>query len=301
MVSTRAAHLFCYPGGKFYQCAHILDAMPAHDRYIEPFLGSGTVFLAKPRVPYEVINDLDSQVMNFFQALRAQPTELIAQVMATPYSRAEFTLALACDPDLSPLEQARRFFVRQNQGFGGKAHTPGDWGVAHRVSRDQAEQTSRWWTSVSHLAGAVDRLAHAMIECDDAVRVITRYVAGAAPTERTLVYCDPPYVPETRVTTRLYQHEMHLADHERLLECLAATPAMVLLSGYDHPLYQERLAGWQCDRWTTNLNLNGRVGKHKQMPTSQRTECLWRNPAAMAAIRGDGHESSIQRQTRAAR
>ena len=31
-----------------------------------------------------------------------------------------------------------------------------------------------------------------------------------------LIYCDPPYMPETRTSRARYRHEYTVADHERL-------------------------------------------------------------------------------------
>ncbi len=59
-----------------------------------------------------------------------------------------------------------------------------------------------------------------------------------------LVYCDPPYMHETRSHRRLYRCELSDADHARLLDALEALPCSVLLSGYMSPLYARRLAGW---------------------------------------------------------
>jgi len=44
--------------------------------YVEPYAGSAAVLFAKPRVPAEIINDLDGQVVNFFRLLRDHPAEL---------------------------------------------------------------------------------------------------------------------------------------------------------------------------------------------------------------------------------
>jgi SAM-dependent methyltransferase len=65
-------------------------------------------------------------------------------------------------------------------------------------------------------------------------------------TSRDLIYCDPPYLLETRASQRaLYDHEFSDVDHRRLLRCLLASPAMVMVSGYWSQLYADELRGWQ--------------------------------------------------------
>jgi hypothetical protein len=65
-----------------------------------------------------------------------------------------------------------------------------------------------------------------------------------------LLYCDPPYLPETRVKLRLYRHEMSLVDHTRLLQALLRCRCAVAISGYASRLYDDMLAGWRREsRW----------------------------------------------------
>ncbi|UEM41335.1 DNA adenine methylase [Pectobacterium aquaticum] len=72
-------------------------------------------------------------------------------------------------------------------------------------------------------------------------------VSGFAKLGRVLVYCDPPYMPETRTSRARYRYEYTVADHERLLACLMSLPenVSVILSGYPSRLYDETLAGWR--------------------------------------------------------
>ena len=59
-----------------------------------------------------------------------------------------------------------------------------------------------------------------------------------------LIYCDPPYHPETRRMKRYYRHDYTERDHVALLELLLVMPCKIVLSGYRSRLYDERLSGW---------------------------------------------------------
>jgi site-specific DNA-adenine methylase len=59
-----------------------------------------------------------------------------------------------------------------------------------------------------------------------------------------LIYCDPPYLIETRTSKRRYRHEYTRQDHINLLELLKSLPCRVILSGYRSTLYDDLLAGW---------------------------------------------------------
>ncbi len=272
-----------YYGGKSYLAGRIIAAMPPHRRYIEPFFGGGSVFLRKPAAQHEVINDLDHEVMTFWRVVRESPDLLHDLLWATPYSRAEFVAALERDPDASQLEQARRFFIRQNQGFNGMANSPGDWSTGTLITRQHAEVVSKWQTKLSLLRTTAERLREAILECDDVERLLPRYIEPATAHE-TLIYADPPYLHATRSGTTDYAHEMDTDGHVRLLTALTATPAMVLLSGYESELYHDLLPGWSCVHWDMAARSAGKVGNRRHASDPRRTECLWRNPAAMDAL-----------------
>ncbi len=62
---------------------------------------------------------------------------------------------------------------------------------------------------------------------------------------KELVYCDPPYLRETRKKPkRLYRYEYSRKQHEELLEILKSLKCKVMISGYESTLYKESLNGW---------------------------------------------------------
>lgn len=60
-----------------------------------------------------------------------------------------------------------------------------------------------------------------------------------------LVYCDPPYLRDTRKKRgRLYKYEYSVKQHIELLEVIKSLPCKVMISGYKSALYMESLKGW---------------------------------------------------------
>src|SRR5690606_27445667 len=98
---------FAYYGGKTTLADKIVQLLPEHDHYVEPFAGSLAVLLAKPRSAMETVNDLDGDLMTFWRVLRDRPEDLARVCSLTPHSRAEhqaaYDLGVADD-----LERARR-------------------------------------------------------------------------------------------------------------------------------------------------------------------------------------------------
>ena len=76
---------------------------------------------------------------------------------------------------------------------------------------------------------------------DDAINYLNNYRF----TGKELVYCDPPYLRETRKNgERLYKYEYSCEQHSELLEVLKTLSCMVMISGYESTLYKESLKGW---------------------------------------------------------
>jgi len=85
------------------------------------------------------------------------------------------------------------------------------------------------------------------------------------------VYCDPPYLFETRSSKRtIYNNEFGDTDqHKELLSLLLTLPCYVAISGYHSSLYAEMLAGWRTISYQTRTRGGNTV-----------REWLWMNYAA---------------------
>ena len=68
---------FRYAGGKFYARKIILELLPKHSVYIEPFCGGGSIFFAKQKVEKNQLNDLDKELINTYLHIQKNPIELI--------------------------------------------------------------------------------------------------------------------------------------------------------------------------------------------------------------------------------
>ena len=65
-----------YYGGKQKMLGYILPIIPTHILYCEPFFGGGAVFFGKPPSNVEVINDFNTEVVNFYECLKLHFNEL---------------------------------------------------------------------------------------------------------------------------------------------------------------------------------------------------------------------------------
>lgn len=269
-----------YYGGKTRIAPWIVSLMTPHQRYVEPFCGTASVLLAKPKTRFEVVNDRDQHLVNFFRVLRDRPDELERACRLTPYARDEFLGARdSLDEVPDDVERARRWWIRVVQGFN---NAPGAWSTGWSLSsnRGTTEPTSAA-NLVERFESIAERLRTVAIENQDALVLIERFDHPDA-----VVYCDPPYLGSTRSGrerrsgTMDYVHDMTLdEDHTALAEVLGRCSAHVLLSGYSSPLYDDLYAGWDRVETTVVRSAAMRRGLDPASSTKRThtTEVVWSN------------------------
>lgn len=256
-------HAFSYIGGKFFLIPLLITMIPAHACYVEMFGGSGSFLLNKPVSEIEIYNDINSSVVNFFRVLRSQPKKLVKLLGVTPYARDEFAdCKRSHELVKSDLEKARMFYVKSQQSFSGRGN---DWGVS--VTNNHAKVFSN---KTNRLLDVARRLKHVAIENRDFKFIFKHHLKS----NDVFAYLDPPYVHSTRTTTNDYVYEMTDADHEELLELANQSPAKILISGYDNPLYRKHLKGWR--RKKIDVACHSAYSPN-QTEKSRRTEVLWWN------------------------
>jgi DNA adenine methylase len=267
-------------GGKHYLARRIVDLMPPHIHYVEPFFGGGSVLLARdpegePSLwvsPHqgvsEVVNDLNGRLVNFWRVLQGEATfqQFRRIVEAIPLARAEWESAHDHTYRGDPVEDAVAFFVDCRQSLAGRMRgftAP----TRTRTRRRMNGNVSEWLTAVDGLPAVHARLRRVFIENLPALDLIRREDGPG-----TLFYCDPPYLHETRTSPEAYgHHEMTEADHVKLLSVLRDCKGKVMLSGYPSNLYDTELKGWARHDFELPNNAAGGDAKRRM------TECLWCN------------------------
>ena len=262
-----------YHGGKWMLAPWIISHLPPHRCYVEPFGGGGSVLLRKVRTYAEVYNDLDGEIVNLFAVARDRGDELRAAVELTPFARDEFNISYL--PSADPLEQARRTLARGFMGFGSAAACGEVSGFRANSSRSGTTPALDWRNYPAALVLTIQRLQGVVIENRDGLKVMAQHDAP-----ETLHYVDPPYVHSTRSSRtrttdnrKSYRFELTDEQHRDLAGFLRGLKGMVVLSGYPSALYDELFADWKMIERPAHAD-----------GARPRTECLWLNRAAEAAL-----------------
>lgn len=253
---------FAYYGGKQLMAQRLIALMPEHRHYVEPFAGSLSVLLAKPRAQMETVNDLDGDLVAFWRVLRDRPADLERVCWLTPHARSEHAVTRA--PAGDELERARQVWVRLSQGRTGRRSNTG-W--KHRADASGSARGLPDYLAAycERIAPCASRLHGVSLESRPAVEIVRAY--GQHPT--VLLYVDPPYYVNRRRAEGYCVEMQRREQHEELLQALLVCRSSVMLSGYPNDLYDTMLAEWhrvEIKTWT------GQSGSRED-----RTEVVWMN------------------------
>lgn len=249
----------------------IVRLMPQHVHYVEPYFGGGAVLLNKdPMGVSEVVNDIYGRLTNFWKVLQNRETFSKFQriISAMPFSQAEWNERAKSKRKIRKeldVNAAADFFIQCRQSRAGLFK---DFATLsrNRIARNMNEQASAWLNAIEGLPEVHIRLKRVVILQSHALDVIK-----SQDGPNTCFYLDPPYLHQTRISPKVYAHEMNYEGHEKLLDLINQVEGKVLISGYPSKLYQDRLKRWNCK--TFELPNNAAVGKKKR----RMTECVWMN------------------------
>ncbi len=234
----------------------IASMLPAdwHSTYVEPFFGMGGVFRQRAPVRREVLNDVNSRVINWWRVVRDRGPELEHWLKWSParVGRDEFQWAKERLDDPEPTVAAYALTVVLTRSYTSFITNP-TFATVIRAGPLPTEHDVR---------ALAARLKHAELECMDGVDLIETY-CGDDP--QAVIYCDPPY--PTTTTSRKYKAPL---DYQRLSAVLTGLPGRVLISGYgsewDH-------LGW--DRHEKKVWSS--VGANAAELDTHRVEVAWAN------------------------
>ena len=223
-------------GGKYRLCKRIVERIPEHTCYAEPFAGGAWVMLAKPpeMSKVEVLNDINRDVVNLYRVLQHHLEEFIRQFKWALTARAEFERQLRVEPDtLTDIQRAARFYYIQKLAFAGRiSGTPS---FAARLQRPSNLNLLRIEEELSqvHL-----RLARVAVENMNYPEFIKRY-----DRPETFYYIDPPYYG----CEHYYGPGFSRDDFEKLRDMLVEAKSKWLLSINDVEPIRKLFAGYTME------------------------------------------------------
>ncbi len=234
-------------GGKYYLSNSIISIFPTHNQYVEVFGGAGHILVKKKLVKENIYNDKNEGLTNFFNILKSPSKANILKNMLelTPYHECEWTNCKNWSLEVDKIERARMFYtftMMSRSGNGGWSYTLNTDYIRNGISAS----VSKWIGNIeTNLISTSKKLRKIKIYNKDFRRIIPKYDLS-----NTLIYLDPPYIPDSRTYKNGYTHEMSYKDHIDLLKLLLSniTSANIVLSGFDDAKHTYALLeynGWK--------------------------------------------------------
>lgn len=241
-----------YAGGKFYARKLILEHIPFHTVYIEPFAGGASIFFAKSKAMSNQLNDLDKQLINLFTVIRDNPHQLIdflkianSGIIGIPQN---FVKNLSEDKilpahkdlhtffknDFRPknkIEKAGRWFYLNRTTYSGIMNFQNMyWGYGDKYSM----QPHNWPRNILRTS---DKIQGVTLTSSDFEEVIDNAPNGA------LLFIDPPYFNADQ--DKFYNCMFSKEDHFRLERCLYRNrERLFLFVTYDNSEIIRSLYSW---------------------------------------------------------
>lgn len=226
-----------YPGAKNNLASWIDDHLPEqYSLYCEPFCGSAAVYFEKQQADREVLNDVNDDILRFFEGVRDHPDELREWLKKTPYSRKQFRelkeewFIDGERPD-DPVRRAGEYYILMEQGYTGNLEPSS---FSRETPKPNTGLVDTWRNKVDErIDAAAERLRDACIESMDYRECIETY-----DYPETVFYCDPPYF------NRSTDYNAGDFSHEEFADAVRGVDADVVVS-YDElpPAFLELVNG----------------------------------------------------------
>lgn len=243
-----------WAGNKFRVLDRIRAKLPVGGRLIEPFTGSGALFLNTDYRHY-LLGDSNQDLIGLYKALQMEGPAFINECRnlfrpGNNHADAYYRLRAEFNACGDPRQRAALFVYLNRHGWNGlcRYNTDGAFNVPfgkYKHPRFPEEEMRRF----------CDRSRHAEFVHADFDVTIAQAQAG------DVIYCDPPYLPLSKTAnfTAYNGGVFSLNDQQRLVDSLRAAVARgasVLVSNHDTAESRALYAGAHVESFMVQRNIN---------------------------------------------
>lgn len=211
----------------------IIDKMPSHKKYVEPFFGGGHVFWQKGTVSENVINDINGNLINMYRVIADEEMvkDLKQKMRDCVYSRELFDEYLKWynDPNFVFMPKVMRAYIYL---YLNKVSFNGEFN--HFASRPDA-------SNLYNIESKID-IIHRKLRAGNTVieKAHFRDILEKYDSPDTLFYLDPPYWVTTQTQGKdYYEKTMNMKEHMELRDAVAKLKGKWLMSYDDVPIIRD--------------------------------------------------------------
>lgn len=250
-----------WPGGKYRLVDKIVAKLPKAPQLVEPFLGSGSVFLNTDYEHY-ALSDCNADLIDLYNHIKHEGQafiDYVRQYFSHDHNTAErfYDLRAQFNETASGIERAALFLYLNRHGFNGlcRYNQSGHFNVPFG-------QYKQPYFPEKELKQFHEKAQRATFTCQDFSHSLQGLKPGCA------VYADPPYVPLTKTASFTQyaaggfaaKEQEHLAA---LARSLAKSGVGVLLSNHDTPYTRAVYEGAHITSFKVRRTISARQqGRH---------------------------------------
>ena len=207
-----------YPGGKSKLLSLLINFLPKkrdiEGRYIEPFVGGGSVFLhIYPEM--SLLSDLNIELINLYRGIKSYPYEVWETFRSFPVGKEAYYIIRDINTVNKPLyyKAARTLYLNRTCFKGMWRHNPdGNFNVGY------GGEERRWVITLESIIELSERFSAAIILNEDFESVLEKAVDG------DFIFLDPPYKPGEKelIEAHYSYNKFTFNDQERLANKLKA-------------------------------------------------------------------------------
>lgn len=222
-----------WPGGKYRLLNAIHKILPNGKCLIEPFVGSGAVFLNSSYDRY-ILNDANADLITLYQILQKEGESFIQQCVRyfTPRHNTEkqyYALRTRFNRSKDPHERSILFLYLNRHGFNGLCR----YNLNKKEFNVPFGRYKKPYFPEKEMHHFYEKSQKAMFTTGDFTQALKNAKKGS------VVYCDPPYVPlsNTACFTRYHGVGFNMEQHQLLAVVsrkLIAKGIPVLISNHSH-------------------------------------------------------------------
>lgn len=222
---------FRYAGGKFYARKLIIEHIPPHDYYIEPFAGGASIFFAKTRVKKNWLNDIDKNLINCLSIIRDRPNDLIERLKNEEATKERHAYYKNEFKPKTKLDKAIRWFYLNRTSYSGIMNMQNCyWGYGEKYSM----RPENWPRNILRTSAKLQGVKLTSLDFTDVIK--------QAP-EGSFLFIDPPYFNADQ--NKFYACSFKKSDHFRLEKILKKYKNKIkFLMTYDNSLEIRNLYPW---------------------------------------------------------
>ena len=236
---------FGSPGGKSAVAEKIVELIPPHRIYVEPFAGGAAVFFNKPKVEVNVLNDKDPEIAfayRFIQSINEEKIEKLKQFKLIG-SESLFKSLLNLKPK-NDVERFYRFIYLTRFSYNNKRK--------YFSTSDTGKKLN-----VDKLLELKDKLKDVKIYNKNYREIIKEF-----DSKDTLFYIDPPYLNWGKS-----EFKFDLENWKELIETLKGIKGKFVLSFGKDPQLKELVSEFKIKKLITRRSGGTRLREQKKIYT----------------------------------